>query len=79
MNDIYRLHIDDVGASFEWELIEVKGKRPEPRSGFVAVCHTDSAGKDKLIIFGGAGDNHDKYNDVWTFSDGTWKESMLKN
>lgn len=79
MNDIYRLHIDDVGSLFEWELIEVKGKRPEPRSGFVAVCQTDSTGKDKLIIFGGAGDNHAKYNDVWTFSEGSWIEISHQN
>lgn len=40
---------------------------PEPRSSFSAFCHNDPQGHEKVFIFGGAGENNAKYNDLWVF------------
>jgi len=31
-------------------------------------------GNEKLFIFGGAGDNSVRYNDIWIFSSNQWTE-----
>jgi len=42
MNDVYKLHINDNGKAFVWELLEIQGKLcPQPRSGFAGVVFKD--------------------------------------
>jgi hypothetical protein len=71
MNDIYRLESD--GKNFVWEQINLthpKDKIPEVRTGFGGGCIIDSTGQYSIYIFGGAGESHNKLNDLWKF-DGT--------
>ncbi|CDW87956.1 kelch motif family protein [Stylonychia lemnae] len=75
MGDIYKLHVLESGKKFEWELLEVQG-RPylPPRSSLSANVLIDPNGNEKLLVFGGAGDNSVRYNDIWIFSEHTWTE-----
>jgi len=66
MNDIYKLHQE--GKVFTWELIEVTGPKPEPRSSFGCTLATDNS----FYLFGGSGDNNLKYNDLWEFNTNAW-------
>jgi len=69
MGDVYKLHVLDSGKKFEWELLEVQGKTLlPPRSSLSASVMIEENGNEKLFIFGGAGDNSVRYNDIWTFS-----------
>lgn len=36
-------------------------------------------GNEKLFIFGGAGDNSVRYNDIWIFSSNQWTELKPQN
>jgi len=67
MNDVYKLN--QTGAQFTWELIEVQSRtKPEPRSSFAACLASDT----KFYLFGGSGDNNVKYNDLWEFDGANW-------
>ena len=66
MNDVYKLTQE--AKVFTWELIEVAGAHPEPRSSFGAVLATDTS----FYLFGGSGDNNVKFNDLWAFNANAW-------
>jgi len=66
MNDIYKLN--QAGQAFTWELVEVAGAKPEPRSSFSACLSTDTS----FYTFGGSGENNAKYNDLWQFNGTAW-------
>jgi hypothetical protein len=66
MNDVYKLHQE--GKNFIWELIEVAGAKPDPRTSFGAVIASD----DSFYLFGGSGDNNIKFNDLWEFKANQW-------
>eukprot|EP00347_Sterkiella_histriomuscorum_P022173 403331423 len=73
MNDIFKLHILDRGRQFVWELLEIQGKScPQPRSGFSGVCLHDSQGNEEVYIIGGAGDNSNRFNDLWKYENHKW-------
>jgi hypothetical protein len=70
MGDIYKLHVLESGKKFEWELIEVQGRTHlPPRSSLSANILVEQNGNEKLLVFGGAGDNSVRYNDIWIFSE----------
>lgn len=66
MNDVYKLN--QAGATFTWELLEIAGAHPEPRSSFAACLSSDTS----FYLFGGSGENNAKYNDLWQFNGKSW-------
>lgn len=62
LNDIYRF---DVNSS-TWELIEVKGLKPTPRSGHT-MTFRNSGSKSEIILFGGACGQVGVFNDIYSF------------
>lgn len=67
MIDVYKLTQE--AKVFTWELIDIAGPKPEPRSSFGAVLASDTS----FYVFGGSGDNNIKYNDLWEFNTNAWK------
>ena len=49
---------------------------PKPRSGLCGGCQMNEPDNLEVVIFGGAGENNEKYNDLWCYSSKTnqWEE-----
>lgn len=61
-SDIY--HFDT--KSLSWELLDVKGIKPTPRSGHT-MTFRNSGNKSELYLFGGACGQNGVYNDIYFF------------
>ena len=44
---------------------------PQPRSGHSGGCLMNEPDHLQVYMFGGAGDNNEKYNDIWQYSSKT--------
>lgn len=67
-NDLYILR-NISGHQYEWEEIVIEnGPIPQPRSGHSGGCLMNEPDHLEVYMFGGAGDNNEKYNDLWKYS-----------
>ncbi|XP_054271937.1 host cell factor 1-like [Macrosteles quadrilineatus] len=63
LNDLYVLDLQPDGNVI-WNIPRTSGPVPPPRESHTAVTYTDSAGYNKLIIYGGM--NGNRLGDLWT-------------
>ncbi|MCK5683963.1 hypothetical protein KAJ27_07575 [bacterium] len=55
-----------------WKKLDISGSTPTPRNGHSMVYDSD---RDRVILFGGqAGNNGQKFNDLWEWDGITWTE-----